>query len=201
MYALPARSLARDLKRMVRAISMMLWACAERQREAGVQRRAGRTHLSRSMLPECLTFFSFLRSRGGSRDAHKSASCVRYSAEARRRTLEGADDKGRGGGDDGADGLTVLDGELDGHAETLPVAGSLGDILSDLLGRLWRGVPSVVVAVERGCSSKQHPRKRPCGLPPVRTRPPSCPNLLPPSCVPPVRPLQLPSSNLPVSAS
>lgn len=50
--------------------------------------------------------------------------------------LEGADDEGRGGGDDGADGLTVLDRELDGDTESLPVAGGLGDVLSDLLGRL-----------------------------------------------------------------
>lgn len=33
--------------------------------------------------------------------------------------LQGADDKGRGGGDDGNGGLTVLDRELDGDAETL----------------------------------------------------------------------------------
>ena len=36
-----------------------------------------------------------------------------------RRLLEGADDKGRSGRDDRDSGLSVLDGELDGHAETL----------------------------------------------------------------------------------
>lgn len=49
--------------------------------------------------------------------------------------LEGLDDQGRGGGHDGDGGLTVLDGQADGHAETLPVASGLGDIFTDLLGR------------------------------------------------------------------
>ena len=49
--------------------------------------------------------------------------------------LEGLDDQGRGRGDDGDGGLTVLDGQADGDAETLPVAGGLGDIFTDLLGR------------------------------------------------------------------
>jgi len=53
-----------------------------------------------------------------------------------RRLLEGLDDERRSRGDDRDGSLTVLDGELDGHAETLPVASSLGDVLSDLLGRL-----------------------------------------------------------------
>ncbi len=48
------------------------------------------------------------------------------------RLLEGLDDKGRGGGNDGNGGLTVLDGQLDGDAQTLPVAGGLGDIFTDL---------------------------------------------------------------------
>lgn len=52
-----------------------------------------------------------------------------------RRLLEGLDDERRGGGDDRDSGLTVLDGELDGDAKTLPVAGGLGDIFTDLLGR------------------------------------------------------------------
>lgn len=54
-----------------------------------------------------------------------------------RLTLQSLDDQGRSGGDDRDGGLTVLDGELDGHAETLPVAGGLGDVFSDLLGGLW----------------------------------------------------------------
>lgn len=35
------------------------------------------------------------------------------------RLLEGLDDQGRGGGNDGDGGLTVLDGQADGDAETL----------------------------------------------------------------------------------
>lgn len=49
--------------------------------------------------------------------------------------LEGLDDKGGGGGNDRDGGLTVLDGQADGDAETLPVASGLGDIFTDLLGR------------------------------------------------------------------
>ena len=49
--------------------------------------------------------------------------------------LEGLDDQGRGGGHDRDSGLTVLDGQADSDAETLPVAGGLGDIFTDLLGR------------------------------------------------------------------
>lgn len=33
--------------------------------------------------------------------------------------------------------MTVLDGELNSNTETLPCGGSLGDIFSDLLGRLF----------------------------------------------------------------
>ena len=39
--------------------------------------------------------------------------------------LQSLDDKGRCRRDDADGGLTVLDGELDGDAETLPVASSL----------------------------------------------------------------------------
>ena len=55
------------------------------------------------------------------------------------RLLESLDDEGRGRGDNGYGCLTVLDGELDGDTETLPVGGGLGDVFSDLLGRLWVG--------------------------------------------------------------
>ena len=48
------------------------------------------------------------------------------------RLLEGLDDEGRGGGNDRDGGLTVLDGQLDGDAQTLPVTGGLGDIFTDL---------------------------------------------------------------------
>lgn len=54
-----------------------------------------------------------------------------------RRLLEGADDERRCRGNDGDSGLTVLDGELDGHTKTLPVAGGLGDVFTDLFGRLF----------------------------------------------------------------
>ncbi|KAI3477912.1 hypothetical protein L1887_60219 [Cichorium endivia] len=49
--------------------------------------------------------------------------------------LERLDDERGGRGDDRDGSLTVLDGKLDGDAETLPVAGGLGDVLTDLLGR------------------------------------------------------------------
>ena len=48
--------------------------------------------------------------------------------------LEGLDDEGRGGRNDGDGGLTVLDGELHGDAKTLPVTGGFGNIFSDLYG-------------------------------------------------------------------
>jgi hypothetical protein len=50
--------------------------------------------------------------------------------------LEGLDDEGGSGGNDRGDGLSVLDGQLDGDLESLPVAGGLGNVLSDLLGGL-----------------------------------------------------------------
>jgi hypothetical protein len=53
-----------------------------------------------------------------------------------RLTLESLDDKGRGRRDDSDGGLSVLDGELTSHSETFPVLGGLGDIFSDLFGRL-----------------------------------------------------------------
>lgn len=56
-----------------------------------------------------------------------------------RRLLKGLDDEGRGGGNDRDGGLTVLDGQADGDAETLPVASGLGDIFTDLLGRKTEG--------------------------------------------------------------
>jgi hypothetical protein len=56
-----------------------------------------------------------------------------------RRLLQGLDDQTRCRGDDADLGLTVLDGQLDGDSETLPVTGGLGDIFTDLLGGLWVG--------------------------------------------------------------
>jgi hypothetical protein len=56
-----------------------------------------------------------------------------------RRLLEGLDDKGRGGGNNGDSGLTVLDGQADGDTETLPVTSVLGDIFTNLLGRQTEG--------------------------------------------------------------
>jgi len=51
------------------------------------------------------------------------------------RFLEGLDDERRCGWDNTDGGLTILDGELHGNAETLPVTSSLGNVFSDLL---WR---------------------------------------------------------------
>lgn len=50
--------------------------------------------------------------------------------------LELLDDEGRSRGDDVDLGVTVLDGELAGDLQSLPVSGSLGDVISDLLGGL-----------------------------------------------------------------
>merc|ERR1719318_727624 len=52
---------------------------------------------------------------------------------------EGLDDEGGGGGHHGAGGLPVLDLQLDGHFEALPVLRSLGDVITDLLGREAEG--------------------------------------------------------------
>lgn len=52
------------------------------------------------------------------------------------RLLQGLDDEGGGGGHDRDGGDTVLDAQLDSDLQTLPVSGRLGDIISDLLGRL-----------------------------------------------------------------
>jgi hypothetical protein len=48
------------------------------------------------------------------------------------RLLEGLDDERRSGGNNGNGSLTVLDGQLDRDAETLPVTSGLGDIFTDL---------------------------------------------------------------------
>lgn len=48
-----------------------------------------------------------------------------------RRLLESLDDERRGGRNNGDGGLTVLDGQLDRDAKSLPVAGGLGDIFTD----------------------------------------------------------------------
>jgi hypothetical protein len=49
--------------------------------------------------------------------------------------LESTDDQRRGGGNHRDGGLTILDRELDGDTESLPVASGLGDIFTDFLGR------------------------------------------------------------------
>lgn len=105
----PARSFASDFDRIVRAMS---------------------NTSSRVMLPLCLMFFSFLRSRGGSvpKPQYKISRDI-----LRKRTLEGLDDQGGGGGNDGNLCLTVLDRKLDGHTQTLPCTSRLCDIFSDLL--------------------------------------------------------------------
>ena len=53
--------------------------------------------------------------------------------------LEGLDDQGSGRGHDRNLGLTVLDGQLDGDLQTLPVSGGLGDVVTNLLGRQTKG--------------------------------------------------------------
>ena len=53
------------------------------------------------------------------------------------RLLEGLDDQRRGGWDDIDLGLSVLDGELDGDSQTLPVAGVLGNVFRNLFRRLF----------------------------------------------------------------
>lgn len=56
-----------------------------------------------------------------------------------RRLLEGLDDKGRGGRNNGDGSLPVLDSELDSHSETFPVTSGLGNVFSDLLGGETKG--------------------------------------------------------------
>lgn len=64
-----------------------------------------------------------------------------HSTETQPRpTLERLDDQRRGRWDDRDGSLSVLDGELDGNSQTLPVAGSLGNVFSDLLWRLREGL-------------------------------------------------------------
>ena len=53
--------------------------------------------------------------------------------------LQGLDDQGGSGGHHRHLGLTVLDGQLDGDLQTLPVGGGLGDVVTDLLGGETQG--------------------------------------------------------------
>jgi hypothetical protein len=48
------------------------------------------------------------------------------------RLLKGLDDERRGGGNDGNSSLTVLNGQLDRDAQSLPVSGGLGNVFTDL---------------------------------------------------------------------
>lgn len=50
--------------------------------------------------------------------------------------LQGFDDQGGGRGHHRDGGHTVLDAQAHGDLQTLPVTGRLGDVVSDLLGRL-----------------------------------------------------------------
>lgn len=52
--------------------------------------------------------------------------------------LQGFDDQGGGRGHHRDGGHTVLDAQAHGDLQTLPVTGRLGDVVSDLLGRLQR---------------------------------------------------------------
>jgi hypothetical protein len=51
-------------------------------------------------------------------------------------TLKSLDDQRASRGNDRDGGLTVLDSQLDGDTETLPVTSGLGNVFSDLLGGL-----------------------------------------------------------------
>jgi len=61
--------------------------------------------------------------------------------------LERLDDEGGGRWDDGDGGLTILDGESNGHAETFPVTSGFGNVFSDLL---WRKTERTNLGSERG---------------------------------------------------
>lgn len=53
--------------------------------------------------------------------------------------VEGLDDQSGGSGDHLDGGLTVLDDQLDGNADSLPVLSGLSNIISDLLGGKTEG--------------------------------------------------------------
>ena len=53
--------------------------------------------------------------------------------------LQSLDDQGGGRGHHGHLGLTVLNGQLNSDLQTLPVDGSLGDVITDLLGGETQG--------------------------------------------------------------
>ena len=55
------------------------------------------------------------------------------------RLLQGFDDEGSSGGHDFDGSLTVLNDQLAGDLQALPVSGGLGDIITDLLGRQTKG--------------------------------------------------------------
>jgi hypothetical protein len=53
--------------------------------------------------------------------------------------LKSSDDQGRGGRNNGNLSLTVLNGQLNGDTETLPVSSTLSNVFSDLLGGETKG--------------------------------------------------------------
>ena len=69
------------------------------------------------------------------------------------RLLQRLDDEGGGGGNHGAGGLPVLHLQLHGHLQTLPVAGGLGNVVSDLLGGQTEGTN---LKWKRNLIMKQH---------------------------------------------
>jgi hypothetical protein len=63
------------------------------------------------------------------------------------RLLQGLHDERSGGGDNLAGSLTVLDSQLDGDADSLPVLGSLCNIFGDLL---WGLLSAQMGTTQRG---------------------------------------------------
>ena len=55
------------------------------------------------------------------------------------RLLQGLDDQRGGGGHHGYLSLTVLDRQLNGDLQTLPVLRCLGDVITDFLRGLYKG--------------------------------------------------------------
>jgi hypothetical protein len=85
------------------------------------------------------------RAHTTSTSARSATPPTETQKQTRALTLQRLDDQRAGARHDRHGSLTVLNGQLDGHTETFPVASRLGDVFSDFLGGLCgRG---------RGCQS------------------------------------------------